>query len=80
MKEIKVTCKEVISHICSSIGEDLDSPKCVEIRQHLEGCKSCKTFFRTVESTIQFYKQYNVEVTEEIHNRLWEKLDLTDDC
>ena len=35
MKQNKVDCKEVMSHICDSLGEDLDSPKCVDIKTHL---------------------------------------------
>ena len=32
MKKQTTTCKEVMSHICDSLGEDLDSPKCTNIK------------------------------------------------
>jgi len=70
MKEDKVSCKEVMSHICESLGEDLNSPKCIDIKSHLEGCPSCQNYFESVDSTITFYKKYNVELDSEGHNRL----------
>ncbi|MGE5681334.1 MAG: zf-HC2 domain-containing protein [Bacillota bacterium] len=66
----KVTCKEVMSHICDNLGEELSSPRCLEIKEHLENCGGCQTYFKSVETTIGFYKQYNVKLPEDAHNRL----------
>ena len=79
MKNEKVNCKEVMSHICDSLGEDLDSPKCVNIKDHLEGCPSCQKYFESVDSTVQFYKKYNVELDNDGHDRLLSVLGLKDD-
>lgn len=83
MTELKSTinktipsCKEVMSHICDNLGEELNSPKCIEIKAHLENCPNCQHYFHSVETTIQFYKKYNVEITEDAHNRLIEFLGL----
>ncbi|MFZ1292124.1 MAG: zf-HC2 domain-containing protein [Melioribacteraceae bacterium] len=76
MKNINVSCKEVMSHICDSLGEDLNSPKCINIKDHLENCPSCQKYFDSVESTISFYKKYNVELDTEGHNRLLSVLGL----
>lgn len=70
MKNQNVSCKEVMNHICDSLGEDLNSPKCINIKVHLENCPSCQKYFDSVESTINFYKKYNVELDDEVHNRL----------
>lgn len=70
MKVKKVTCKEVMNHICDNLGEDLDSPRCVEIKTHLDNCESCQKYFRNIDTTIQFYKKYNVKVDDEAHKRL----------
>ncbi len=72
----KITCKQVMFHICENMGEDLDSPKCVEIKEHLEECDNCKKYFKSLESTIQFYKVYNVQISEDAHKRLLNALGL----
>lgn len=79
MKIDKVTCKEVMHHICDNLGEHLDSPKCMEIKEHLESCDNCRQYFSSVEKTIQFYRLYNVEISPDAHNRLLDKLGLTED-
>ena len=76
MNEHKPTCKEVMSHICDNLGEELDSPKCIEIKSHLENCENCRNYFHSVETTIQFYKKYDVKISEEAHNRLIDFLGL----
>lgn len=63
-------CKQVMIHICDNLGEDLDSPKCIEIKEHLDGCENCRNYFKSVEDTISFYRKYNVQVSEDAHNRL----------
>jgi predicted anti-sigma-YlaC factor YlaD len=78
MKENTVNCKEVMSHICDSLGEDLNSPKCINIKDHLESCPSCQKYFESVDSTVKFYKKYNVELDNEGHNRLLSVLGLDD--
>ncbi len=50
MKEDKINCKDVMHHICDNLGEELDSPKCVEIKKHLESCDNCQRYY---DSTIQ---------------------------
>lgn len=75
MKE-KVNCKDVMSHICESLGEELHSEKCLLIREHLEGCPNCQSYFNSVEKTIKFYKMYNIQMPHDAHNKLMEKLGL----
>lgn len=78
MNEEHVTCKEVMKHICESLGEDLNSDRCAAIKTHLGDCPGCKNYFKTVEMTIDFYKKYNITLPDEAHSRLMEKLGLTD--
>lgn len=70
------TCKDVMAHICDNLGEELDSPKCIEIKTHLENCDNCQHYFKSVETTIQFYKKYNVQLSDEAHKRLIDFLGL----
>jgi len=76
MDQIKRDCSRIIDHICANLGEELDSPGCRDIKKHLENCSSCRDYFVSVERTIQFYKNYNVSLTEEGHNRLMKILGL----
>lgn len=79
MHEHKTTCKKVMNHICDHLGEDLDSPKCVAIKEHLEECENCQKYFSSVENTIKFYKLYDVKISDDAHTRLMNALGLKDD-
>ncbi|NWF88814.1 MAG: hypothetical protein HXY50_05040 [Ignavibacteriaceae bacterium] len=78
MKKQQVTCKEVMHHVCESLGEDLNSPHCFAIKAHLEECSGCRDYFKSVEDTIDFYRKYNVEPTKASHLRLMNLLGLKD--
>ena len=78
MSEEKPKCEDVMQHICESLGEELNSDKCVAIKFHLDNCPDCKSYFKTVELTIDFYKKYNVEIPQAAHSRLMNFLDLSD--
>jgi len=73
-KHPQILCKEVMQHICENIGENLNSDKCIAITEHLDNCDNCQNYFKTVESTIQFYKEYNVKISKEAHYRLLDAL------
>ena len=75
----KTKCKDVMNHICDNLGEDLDSPKCVAIKEHLEGCGKCQKYYKSINITIDSYKSYEVKITTDIHNNLMKYLGL-DDC
>jgi hypothetical protein len=78
-KEIKVTCLEVMNHICDSLGEDLDSERCRDIKLHLEQCTDCSNYYKSVQMTIDYYKKYNVKLPPDAHDRLISFLDLDSD-
>ncbi len=74
MKYEDVPHKEVMKHVCDTLGEDLNSEKCIAIKNHLDNCPGCKSYFKSVEMTIEFYKKYNVEIPEGAHERLMDVL------
>jgi predicted anti-sigma-YlaC factor YlaD len=76
MNKTEITCKEVMKHVCESLGENLEDEKCRDVKKHLESCPQCREYFKSVEITIECYRKYNVEVPEEAHNRLMKFLDL----
>ncbi|NCS87401.1 MAG: hypothetical protein CO128_00655 [Ignavibacteriales bacterium CG_4_9_14_3_um_filter_30_11] len=77
MKKQKITCKEVSDHICESLGEELDSPRCIAIKKHLNSCPNCQNYFTSIEKTIDFYKKYNLELPKDSHNKLINLLNLS---
>ena len=79
MNNSKVTCKEVMHHICESLGEELNSERCAAIKEHLDKCSGCQNYFKTVEVTIDLYRKYNVELSPNAHNKLLSLLDLNDE-
>ncbi len=79
MNEHKPSCKEVMHHICDNLGEDINSPKCIAIREHLENCPNCQKYFHSIDATISFYKNYNVKVEQGTHNKLFDMLGLTEE-
>ncbi|MBU0561468.1 MAG: hypothetical protein ABIG69_18170 [Bacteroidota bacterium] len=78
MDKQNATCKQVMHHICDNLGEDIDSPKCIAIKEHLNNCGNCQTYFKSVDYTIMFYKKYDVKISEEAHKRLMNHLGLED--
>ncbi len=78
MNETKVSCKDVVHHICESLGEELNSAKCIAIKEHLDRCSDCKNYFKSVEITIDFYKKYEVELPPKAHERLMSVLGLSE--
>ena len=78
MKPLELTCKDVMAHICETLGEDLESQKCSEIKEHLDHCDNCGKYFHSVNNTISFYKEYNITVSDDCHDRLMKYLNLDD--
>jgi predicted anti-sigma-YlaC factor YlaD len=79
MPKKKISCKEVMNYICEHVGEDFDSPKCRRIKEHLNECEKCRSYFDSVEKTIKFYKIYDVKMPKEAHVRLLSYLGLKED-
>ena len=72
----KVTCKEVMHHICENLKEDFNSERCRTIREHLDKCSECQDYFKSVELTIECYKKYNIDLPKEAHDMLMSILGL----
>ena len=58
MKKSSPTCRETYKTICAGIGEELDSPRCREIRAHIRGCRDCSTYLKELKTTIGLYRAY----------------------
>lgn len=79
MRKNKASCKDVMSHICESLGEEINSPKCVAIKEHLDNCDGCKNYFKSVELTIDYYRKYRIKLSDKAEHRLLSVLNLDDE-
>lgn len=49
-------CEHVYLHICDHLDEDINSPRCRAIRQHLEQCPHCREYLQSLKTTITLYR------------------------
>ncbi len=78
MKISKLSCKEVMQHICENLGEEKDSEKCQEIEAHIKKCDCCGKYHTSISKTIDLYKLCKEELSPEGHSRLMECLGLSE--
>jgi len=76
MNKDKSSCHEVMNHICDNLGEDINSPKCVVFKKHLEGCADCRQYFDSVKSTISLFSSERLELNDKAYNELLKFLKL----
>jgi len=72
-------CLRAIEQICEALGEDLDSPMCREIQEHLDECEECCAYVDSIKRTVYFCRQQlsKKDVPAEVDARLWKVLNLT---
>jgi len=78
MKE-EISCKEVMRYVCECLAQDTSSKRCLGLKEHLENCENCREYFKSVELTIDCYKNYNVELPANVHTKLMNFLKLSDE-
>jgi len=49
------TCRDAYRYVCDNLDQNLDSPRCREIRRHLESCPDCMAYLDSVKKTVSFY-------------------------
>ena len=58
MKQKPVTCRSVFIHLCDNLDKGLNSPRCRQIKQHLDGCADCVAYLESLKSTIELFRRY----------------------
>ncbi|MDO9027279.1 MAG: zf-HC2 domain-containing protein [Candidatus Roizmanbacteria bacterium] len=53
-----MNCKQTYRFICENLDENLDSPSCLEIKKHLDGCPNCLKYLNSLKKTITLYREY----------------------
>ena len=66
--------KQRILNICSELGEDMQSPNCKALREYIKTCPNCAAFVDSVSKTITLYQNYQPELNEDIHQKLFKAL------
>jgi anti-sigma factor RsiW len=51
-----MTCRKTYRYICDNLDERLDSPRCRQIRQHLEKCPHCRAYLDSIKKTVAIYR------------------------
>lgn len=49
-------CKDAYLFICDNLDENLESPRCRQIRRHLDSCPACRSFLQSVKRTVSLFR------------------------
>ena len=70
MNTDNLTKEELMKYICSILGENLEFFKNDEMKKLVANREECKKLLKSLDITIECYRNYNVEVSKETHDRL----------
>ncbi|RJP77671.1 MAG: hypothetical protein C4524_08080 [Candidatus Zixiibacteriota bacterium] len=66
-----------MERLCTALGEDLNSPVCTELKEHLESCPDCTLQLDSVRRTVEIYRSIPcAHVPGEMQKRLLARLNL----
>lgn len=52
---------KIMDELCNYLGEDLDSPMCQELKEHVDNCEVCQEYLRSVKGTVYILKKLQEE-------------------
>jgi RNA polymerase sigma-70 factor (ECF subfamily) len=55
---MKTKCRPYIERLCNALGEDLNSPLCRELQEHIAQCPECTLQVNTVRRTVEIYQTF----------------------
>lgn len=72
--------KKMVEQICDFMGEDIDSPACQEVADHLKMCPTCRVYFDTVKKTVTLCRDIDDDkkIPDDVADRLYKVLNLED--
>ena len=66
-----IRCKEVTKHVCEHLDEKMNSPRCRQIRRHLQECPDCIAYLDGLKKTIKLYRNIsNPRIPKSAHRKL----------
>jgi anti-sigma factor RsiW len=64
-------CTDVYLFLCDNLDEDIRSPRCREIRKHLEVCTDCSAYLASLKKTVVLYQTFPApHLSRRVHARL----------
>jgi predicted anti-sigma-YlaC factor YlaD len=70
-------CREVYRHICDRLDEDVNSPKCRAIKDHLSMCADCSAYLDSLKKTVSVYRRAPLpHVPPSVHRDLLKAINL----
>ena len=51
--------KKYLKEICEKVDQDLSSPTCRQLREHLSTCPFCSAYYDSLKETILLYRKYD---------------------
>jgi hypothetical protein len=78
MNKDNLSKEEIMKYICSNLGENLEFFKNDEIKKLVSGSEECRQLLKSLDITIECYRNYNVEVSKESHDKLIDYLGLNE--
>ena len=68
--------KKYLLEICEKVDQDLTSPTCRKLREHLAQCPDCAAYYDSLKKTIVLYRSYDVEMNGSRVEKILARLDL----
>lgn len=74
---MKRDCRPFFERLCDALGEDLSSPVCQELKDHLDQCPECSLQIDSIRRTVEIYRCLPpVGVPGDVQERLRARLNL----
>lgn len=74
-------CLDTLNRICEELGEDINSPLCKEVEEHLKNCPKCCAHVDSIRKVVHLYQNIEpCDVPQDIDDRLWKVLNLKKPC
>jgi RNA polymerase sigma factor (sigma-70 family) len=67
-------CDTVYLHICDHLDEDIASPRCRQIKQHLDECPNCRAYLDSLKKTIVLSCDARAEGLLQAHRELFKTI------
>ncbi|GAB4170924.1 MAG: hypothetical protein Kow00108_05190 [Calditrichia bacterium] len=67
---------KIMDELCNYLGEDLDSPMCMELKEHVDNCQICQDYIKSMKGTVMILKKMQEEkkVPETLVNNILQKI------
>lgn len=75
-KNIHSGCLEIIETICEELGDGMNQEVSSKIQGHIKYCPGCEAYFKSLEKTLDVYKNCKEEIPKDLYSRVLERIQL----